>query len=292
MSAYPNQTMEILLERASCRSFQDREIAPDVLEWVLKAGIHAPTGGNFQPYSIIKITNPETRAKMAELCFKQGFIADAPVSLLFCLDFYRLARWARLELAPFTANKSFRHFWIGFQDTVICAQNICTAADAMGLGSVYIGSIIEFFPYIRENFALPKGVFPVILLSLGYPAEEPKPAPKLGLDVIIHEEKYRDYEDDFLQKAFRAKYDHPGDEVTDENLRTIEEVCIKVHGHEFARKCLFKIQEDNAINQAAKYFGLQYRASSMPLDNEHFVQIMFDAGLECFSQFTLLADDE
>ena len=61
---YPNETMRLLLERGSCRYFENRKIPPDVLDLILKAGVHAPTGGNLQPYSIIKIEDEQTKRKL------------------------------------------------------------------------------------------------------------------------------------------------------------------------------------------------------------------------------------
>jgi FMN reductase [NAD(P)H] len=59
--AYPNETVKLLIERASCRNFSDEKIPADVLQLVLEAGVHAATGGNLQPYSIIKIEKEETK---------------------------------------------------------------------------------------------------------------------------------------------------------------------------------------------------------------------------------------
>jgi len=126
-----NETIRLLHERSSCRSFENRPIPADVLETVLAAGVHAPTGGNLQPYSIIKTEDPTVKERLTKLCGDQPFIATAPVDLLFCIDYHRLGRWAQLSTAPYTATSSFRHFWIAFQDTIIAAQNICTAADAV-----------------------------------------------------------------------------------------------------------------------------------------------------------------
>ncbi len=166
---FPNQTMQLLIERASCRSFSDRKIPDETMHLLFEAATHAPTGGNLQPFSIIKIENEATKKEVTRLCGDQEFISTAPVDLLFCIDWHRLDRWAELEIAPFTATSSFRHFWIAFQDTIIAAQNLCTAADSVGLGSVYVGTVLECFRELREMLELPDGVFPVVLLAWDIP---------------------------------------------------------------------------------------------------------------------------
>lgn len=285
---YPNETIRLLFERGSCRDFLDREIPPDVLNTVLEAGTHAPTGGNLQPYSVIKIEDEGSRRWMMEHA-GQRFIGEAPVLLLFCIDLRRNRRWAELEAAPFTATSSFRHFWVSFQDTVICAQSICTAADAMGLGSVYIGTVLEFFPELKDRFKLPKGVFPVVLLCLGYPKTKILPRKKLGVDIVVHDEAYRELEDDVLIEAFNEKYRGPGDdrrvEVTEERLKTIHEVCMEVHGEDFAVKCLDRIKENGYIGTVQRYFGLHYRANSMPKGNLEYLRLMEESGFEWFKEF-------
>ncbi len=186
-----NDTLRLLIDRSSCRSFSDRKIPDHVLNLILEAGTHAPTGGNLQPYSIIKVENPDTKALLAALNEDQSFIETAPVDLIFCIDWHRIARWAEIECAPFTAHQSFRHFWISFQDTIIAAQNICTAADAVGLGSVYVGTIIDRLREHRDLLQLPDKVFPVVLLSLGYPKVRPSAKKKLGVSAIVHDETYQ-----------------------------------------------------------------------------------------------------
>ena len=284
---YPNETMKLLFERGSCRSYEDREIPEDVLRAVLEAGTHAPTGGNLQPYSIIKIRNGETRRKLAEYC-GQGFIGEAPVVLLFCIDLHRIGRWAGLEVAPFTATSSFRHFWVSFQDTIICAQNICTAADAMGLGSVYIGTALEIFQELRDMFQLPEGVFPVVLLCLGYPDKEILTRKKLGVDVVVHDEGYREIEDEDLVTAFNEKYtgrDSRRVEITEERLETIRKVCEEVHGEAFATKCVERIRENGFISPVQRYFGLHYRADRMPRGNAEYLRLMEESGFGWFKEY-------
>lgn len=281
---YPNQTLKLLIERASCRSFSDKKISPDVLQLILMAGIHAPTGGNLQPYSIIKIEKDKTKQKLAELC-GQNFMSKAPIHLLFCIDLHRIERWAKLEIAPFTATSSFPHFWISFIDTIICAQNICTAADSLGLGSVYIGTIMEFFSDIRDMFQLPKGVFPVVLLCLGYPKAKPQPRKKLDIQIIVHTERYHEIEDQELIDAFNEKYPGLKVEITEERLQTISEVCREVHGEEFAKRCVDRIKENGYINPVQRYFGLHYRADLMPRDNDTYLELMEEFGFNWFKKY-------
>jgi FMN reductase [NAD(P)H] len=279
--------MKLLFERGSCRSYEDREIPEGVLRAVLEAGTHAPTGGNLQPYSIIKIRNGDTRRKLAEYC-GQGFIGEAPVVLLFCIDLHRIGRWAGLEVAPFTATSSFRHFWVSFQDTIICAQNICTAADAMGLGSVYIGTALEIFPELRDMCQLPEGVFPVVLLCLGYPDKEILSRKKLGVDIVVHDEGYRENEDEDLVTAFTEKYtgrDSRRVEITEERLETIRKVCEEVHGEAFATKCVERIRENGFISQVQRYFGLHYRADRMPRGNAEYLRLMEESGFGWFKEY-------
>lgn len=283
-SRYPNQTLKQLIERASCRSFSNKKIPPDILQSVLSAGIHAPSGGNLQPFSIIKIENNKTKQKLAEKC-GQDFIGKAPVLLLFCIDFHRLERWAKLEIAPFTATSAFPHFWISLIDTVTCAQNICTAADSLGLGSVYIGTILEFLNDIKEMFKLPKGVLPVVLLCLGYPETKPTPRKKLAPKILVHRERYQEIEDQKLIDAFKEKYPDLKVEITKERLKTISEACQKVHGKKFAKRCVEKIKKNGYINPVQRYFGLHYRADLMPKDNDTYLKTMEKFGFNWFKKY-------
>ncbi|MEQ8167826.1 MAG: nitroreductase family protein [Candidatus Eremiobacterota bacterium] len=283
---YPNETIKLLIERGSCRNFSNKKIAPQVLDFILNSGIHAPTGGNLQPYSIIKIEDKEKRHNLAEMC-EQIFMAKAPVHLLFCIDWHRLKRWAELETAPFSATSSFRHFWISFQDVIICAQNICTAADSLGLGSVYIGTVVDYIREIKAMFELPQEVYPVVLLCLGYPNIKPSVRKKLPPSVIVHNERYNSIDDTEILKNFNEKYEYAEIKITEERMKDMEETCREVHGEEFAKKCIEKIKKTGYITQVQRYFGLHYRANEMPLGNKEYLKTFKEAGFSWFEEFIL-----
>ncbi|HAD81090.1 MAG: hypothetical protein A2509_07925 [Candidatus Edwardsbacteria bacterium RIFOXYD12_FULL_50_11] len=282
--SYPNPTLKLLIERRSCRNFTGKKIPPRIMDHILKAGVHAATGGNLQPYSIIKIENAGTNKKLAEMCH-QPFIGQAPVNLLFCIDWRRLKRWARLGDAPFTANNSFRHFWISIQDTMICAQNICTAADSLGLGSVYIGTVMEFFPSLKKMFKLPRGVFPVVLLTVGYPKARPKPRMKLPPGAVVHKEKYSDLTDAVLERVYAEKYPDVRIEITPDRLKRFKDVCLKVGGRKFADKCLARAKKQGYISPVQRYFGLHYVADGMPTGNSRFLKQFENFGFGWFRDY-------
>lgn len=282
--AYPNKTIELLYERASCRSFGEEPIPDETLDVVLAATAHAATGGNLQPYSIIKVLDSEVRQRLMALCGDQPFIGQAPVSLVFCIDFRRLERWAALEKAPFSARRAFRHFWISFQDVVICAQTVCTAANAMGLGAVYVGTVLECLEELRDLLKLPKGVFPVVMVCLGYPRGQLVPKRKLGVDVVVHDEVYREMTDEELLRAYDEKYGGQTFEATPERVDSIARACREVHGDDYAEEFLARVRRDGHLNTAQRVFGLNYPADEMPRRNRCIMSAARNAGLDWFDQ--------
>lgn len=261
MTIYSNETMKLLYERSSIRIFEDRPIPPDVMEEILGAGLHGATGGNLQPYAIIQIESEEKKKQLMDTGEMQPLVGKAPTNLLFCVDWRRIGRWAEASNAPFIATKSFRHFWIAFQDTIIAAQNICTAADSVGLGSVYIGTVESCFMELKRIFKLPEGVFPVVLLSMGYPAQPVKFAPKLGSEIMVHKEVYEDHPIEKLVQAQEEKYSHKTFPVSIQNLTSIKEVAFDLGGKTYEKKLEDSIMAAGSINMAQRYFGLHYKAN-------------------------------
>ncbi|MFW6173482.1 MAG: nitroreductase family protein [Elusimicrobiota bacterium] len=284
---YPNETLKLLNERASLRSFSDEPVKDETLKQILEAGTNAASGGNLQPFSIIKIRDKKKMEKLVELG-NQTFIKAAPVNLLFCIDYYRLRKIAEIEKAPFTATSSFAHFWIALEDTVIVAQTVCTAADSLGLGSVYIGTIFtepETLKSCKQLFELPEGVLPVVLVSMGYPKVKPPIRKKFDIDTIVHSEKYRIPTDEELKKAVEKKYENQKFRVSedDERIDRIKEVCEKAHGKEFADEVVQEIKKNGYISTFQYRFGLHYRADQMPEVNEDLIKLIKEYGFDVFS---------
>ncbi len=197
---------ETLMKRRSVRNFEDKAIPDELVERILDAALSAPTGGNIEPLSVIAITSPEGRKELGDTFKSQPWVGRAPLSLIFCLDFYRLKRWAAHFDTPFRGEESLSSFVIGYADMMCAAQNAVVYAQSEGLGSVYIGTIMYGADEVRETYKIPEYVLPLMLLCIGYPKTIPKNIPKLDRELMIHREEYRTPSDEEIAGAYEGKY--------------------------------------------------------------------------------------
>jgi nitroreductase len=93
------------------------------------------------------------------------------------------------------------HFVIATTDVALLAQNCVVAAESMGLGSCYIGSVRNHPDAVAELLGLPQQVYPVFGLCLGWPDQDPERKPRLPLPAVLMEERYRE---EGIQEVVRA----------------------------------------------------------------------------------------
>ena len=204
---------ELLMKRRSVRNFEDRPVPADVVDRLLDAANNAPSGGNIQPLSIVVVQESEARAELAEMVGRQPWVRNAPLSMVFCIDFFRVKRWAAMFDVDFLGEQALSSFLIAYADVMCAAQNVVMLAEDCGLGSVYVGTIQSSIGRAREFFGMPQYVLPVMLLSLGYPRFVPGNIPKLARNVIVHRERYRMPADGETMEAFETKYGDIADDV-------------------------------------------------------------------------------
>lgn len=206
-----NPIYESLLSRKSVRVFEKRDVPDSIKEAVLHAAFQAPTAGNQMLYSIIDVTEENLKKKLSVTCDNQGFIADAPFVLIFLAD---NRRWLdAYEEAGLTARKpGAGDLLLSIQDAVIAAQNVVVAAESFGLGSCYIGDILENVEEVRKLLELDAFVVPVTMLVLGYPAEQQKKRKKperFEKAYIVHENRYRRLEPFEHREMFEKRAGQP-----------------------------------------------------------------------------------
>ena len=202
-----NQVMKQLHERKSVRAFTDQPVSEETVATILEAATQAPTAGNQQLYTIIRVTDPDLKARLAESCDHQPFIATAPLVLVFCAD---CRKWyhAFKDYGCQPRTPGVGDLMLAVSDANIAAQNAVVAAHSLGLGSCYIGDIMENAEQQRMILFLPPYVFPAAMLVMGYPTrqqlERPKP-PRSSLEYIVHENGYRDMDAAELKQQLSVK---------------------------------------------------------------------------------------
>ena len=192
-----NSTLDLIHAHGSVRRYKPDPIPASLVETIVTAGQRASTSSNMQTLSVIATTDDEKRATLAELCGGQSHIPQAPLFLTWCADRARLDR--ACELRGFEQNiETTENFLVAAVDAAIAAQNAALAAESLGLGICYIGSIRNNTAAVIELLDLPKGVFPITGMTIGYPVEAPLIRPRLPLEAILHWENYNLEQDDAL----------------------------------------------------------------------------------------------
>lgn len=268
-----NDVLNLIEKRASCRSFLEKEIPEDLLNQVLDAACSSPSGGNFQTYSIIKVTDKEKKLKIQEYSRDQKFIGKAPVNLVFCIDYRRIKRINEVEPCPFNFTEQFKDLWMTIIDASISAHTACLAAESLGLKSIYIGNILNEAGKMSTLLNLPDYVFPVIMLTLGYAKSPIKPPRKFNRNVLVHDEEYKDADIDTLMEAYREKNNNWKMKPLDKFVDKIYQTTLEYHDKEYAEKCRDYILEKKAISPYQYWFGYYYLDDDF-LDNEAFFEEM------------------
>jgi nitroreductase len=271
---------DLMMRRRSIRAFTERAVPESVIEKLVDAANQAPSGGNIQPLSIILVRSPEGRRRLAEMNGGQPWVRNAPVAMIFCLDFYRLKKWAAMCQTEFQGEQALSHVLIGYADLMAAAQNVVILAEAYGLGSVYIGTIQRAIDEAREYFELPPFVLPLMVLCLGYPKSAPRSIPKLSRRAILHQEKYRTPDDAEIRRAFDEKYGAMEANVEKYLEKAFVEVveAEKQGTAEFMERVKREMQRLDIRNNAQFLFGVRYPAAAMVQINQRLAQAFRNAG--------------
>lgn len=195
--------LDLIMKRKSVRVYEEKKIPIEVKDKILAATFQAPTAGNMMMYSIIEIDDQSIKDKLVKTCDNQGMIGKAPLLLLFLADFQRWMDYIEVSgVKDFNKENNFEEYipkegdmFLAINDALIAAQTTVLAAEDFGLGSCYIGDIMENFEIHKELFNLPKYTLPITMLCIGYPTEQQKNRTMrrryFSKDMIVHKNSYR-----------------------------------------------------------------------------------------------------
>lgn len=153
--------LDIIMTRSSVRSYSDRQIEPEKIEAMLRAGMAAPTAKNCQPWEFYVITDRSIIERLTEVTpFAAPMNKKAQTAIVVCG-------------VPAESIPDQPLYWV--QDTSAATENILLAAHAMGLGAVWCGvtPVEERVAALRAMIDIPEELVPLNFIMMGYPDTEP-----------------------------------------------------------------------------------------------------------------------
>ena len=158
--------LDVILSRRSIRKYENKEIPQEILQQILEAGRWAPSAVNRQPFRFVVVKDREIMKDLCDTLITR-FVKYAPVAIAGCADVksFLTGKWAVV-------------------DTTIAMQNMVIAAWALGIGSCWIGACNE--EKVKKLLKIPDKWKVVALVTLGYPAEQPKPKKKKPIEDLFN----------------------------------------------------------------------------------------------------------
>lgn len=250
--------IDIINNRASCRSFLPKQIPDDVLDTLLDLMTKSPSAGGFQNYSVIKIDDPKLNEAIAGYCRNQKFIATAPLNLVFCIDYRKIIRVNKVEPFALNALDDFCEFWMSLLNVGIAAHTFTLAAEAFDLKSVYIGNIINHLEGISKLLNLPTGVIPALMLTVGYPKVKPRLQKKYDKSTVVHSNGYKEVPMDDLMNAYKEKNDSWKMKAQGKWTEKLMEFAQQTRGDAYAKEIETYFQTHDKVSPLQYWQGIYY----------------------------------
>ncbi len=196
--------MKNLLTRRSIRKYSERPVEEQLLGRLLTEAARTQTMGNLQLYSVVVTRTQEMKQRLAPVHFSQPMITEAPVVLTVCADFNRTSQWAHCRNAE-PGYDNMLSFLNAAIDALLYTQTLCCLMDEEGLGYCFLGTTVYQPQQIIDILHLPRLVMPVATITVGWPAEEPPQSDRLPLESFVHNETYRDYTPQDIDRFYAYK---------------------------------------------------------------------------------------
>jgi nitroreductase len=177
---------EIVASRRSIRKYTDEPVAEATVEALLESARLAPSGSNTQPWHFIVVRDPAVKKAVAAASHDQQWMLTAPVLIACVADVRaRLPGDAPLEIDELSPQFEVKQI---IRDTSIAIEHIVLEAESRGLGTCWIAWFVQ--REIRPILGIPADKFLVAILTVGRPAEEPRPRSRRPLEQIVHKDRW------------------------------------------------------------------------------------------------------
>lgn len=214
-----NSTIETMLNHRSIRKFTDRQLSTEELNTIYEVARRTSFSIYLQQFTIIHVSDRKIRKAISQIC-NQEFINQPGGDLfIFLADLHR--NYQLRKEAGLTADRleNMDLFTQALADATLAISNSLTAAESMGLGGVFLGSIKNDSEQVGKLLKLPKFVIPALGLLIGEPADRSQLKPRIPKKVMIFENTYPEKE---ISRADLTEFDQEVNEYylkRDKNAR-------------------------------------------------------------------------
>ncbi|WP_150539412.1 NADPH-dependent oxidoreductase [Actinobacillus vicugnae] len=184
-----NPVIQLQKQHRSIRKFKAEAVDQAIIDELVEVALSGATSSYMQACSIISITDEALKMEIAKIS-GQYYVDHSGHLFVFVADLARNAEIAKQQGGNPICQSSGDRFLAGVYDATIAAQNLVLAAESIGLGTVYLGSILNDSQRMIELLNLPKLTFPVFALAIGYPDQEPDQKPRLPKSITYMQNRY------------------------------------------------------------------------------------------------------
>ncbi len=185
-----NETIASQLAHRTIRAYKEQPLTEAEIETLMEVARHTATASYLQGYTVLHITDPQVREKIYAASGQPYVGGTKGDMFIFVVDLYRNSRIRAEQGVSSEALSSMNLFLTGAEDALLAAQNVVVAAESMGLGTVYLGSILADPRLVVDALELPELTFPILGLLVGHSDQEPGQKPRLPLSILTAENTY------------------------------------------------------------------------------------------------------
>ncbi len=184
--------LALLLSHRSVRAYTPQAVPEQALEMMIAAAQSASTSSNLQTWSVVAVEDPATKERLSHLGGDQRHIRECPLYLVWLADLARLEAVGERRNRPRDGLDYLELLLVGAMDAALASQNAAVAAEAQGLGVVYIGGMRDRPEEVAAELGLPPRTVAVFGMCVGYPdpARPTSIKPRLPIEAVLHRERY------------------------------------------------------------------------------------------------------
>jgi len=227
-----NSIIKNMTQHVSVRDFKAETLSDETKNDLLLAAQSGSTSNFVQAFSIIEITDKTLRDELSDITISSPHVKKADTFYVFVADLHRQATILEKHHQNLDSLKNMESLMVATIDTTIAAENMAIAAESMGLGICFVGSIRNNIQQVADLLQLPKLTVPLFGMTIGVPSSKNAPKPRMPKKNFVSKNSYdaatfnelSEY-DDTIKEYYANRENHRQDTTwTDKNLDFFKEI--------------------------------------------------------------------